>query len=172
MIIKNVLNLSSKKWSGGTTKELFRDKENFSIRISCAEIYPGESDFSDFTGYKRILKILENNVTLIRNNQYIYLNNLNIFKFDGDDIIKSKNSQKVLDFNVIYKDDKLISLLEVEEKIFFKTEDKALIFSKQNKNNYYINDIKFNMNKYDFMLLSKGQDLILDGTFIIVSFKE
>ncbi|MEI6856043.1 HutD family protein [Psychrilyobacter sp.] len=61
---KNLDEMSGKKWSGGITKELYRDIENFNIRISSASIEPGSSKFSDFTRYRRILIILENEVRL------------------------------------------------------------------------------------------------------------
>ncbi len=91
------------RWKGGITRELYRDKDDFGLRISCAEIYPGKVPFSDFTGYERILRILEGDVLLDRKTGTIPLGPGQELRFLGNETITSSNTTKILDFNVIYR---------------------------------------------------------------------
>lgn len=180
--MNNIKNLVEKKWSGGVTREIYRDQEDFNIRISCAEIYTGESLFSDFTGYKRILKILENDVTIERNSDTkIFLNKDNIFIFDGSDKIKSKNENRVVDFNVIYKPEYYqVSFEEIEGSYYSRGNqhrEDTLIFSlcegfiqKDESDNFNLNNSELKMEKYDFLFLNNLTNYRLNGKFIVVKF--
>ena len=169
MVIKNIRDVKEKKWSGGITRELYRDKEDFNIRISCAEIDPGISNFSDFTGYNRILKILENQVTLEKNNEIISLDSNNYFVFDGSEKILSKNNNTVLDFNVIYKTDKVsvtFKELEKEKKLFIDAN--ALIFSKSSNTTIKVSKEIKNLNKYDFITIKDKSVVDISGKCLVV----
>lgn len=175
--MNNMKNLIPKKWSGGITREIFRDKFDFDIRISCAEIYPGENVFSDFTGYKRILKILESNVIIKKNNDRdLFLNPDNIFIFDGSDTVKSINEDLVLDFNVIYKPEFLQVSFEEIKGVYnlynFDDQGTILIFSLENDNNLFLNDYNSKLEKYDFLILDSPVEFKLEGKFILIKFQK
>lgn len=176
--MNNIKNLVEKKWSGGTTREIYKDQDDFNIRISCAEIYPGESFFSNFTGYKRILKILENNVILEKNSdENIFLDKNNIFTFDGSDKIKSKNETLVLDFNVIYKSDYYQVSFEEVNGFYYSVENQEnkeniLVFSIRDGSALFINNCDLKLEKYDFLILDRLTSYKLNGDFILVKFKK
>lgn len=175
--MNNIKDLIFNKWSGGITREIFKDQENFNIRISCAEIYPGENLFSDFTGYKRILKILENDVIIKKNNEEkLLLNQDNLFIFNGSDRVKSKNNDLVLDFNVIYKSEYVeVSFEEIVGSYiinnFYKKEN-ILIFSIKDNSKIFINNDNLKLKKYDFLILNYSNIFKLEGNFILVKFKK
>ncbi|MGL6119576.1 MAG: HutD family protein [Fusobacteriaceae bacterium] len=174
--MNNIKNIFGKKWSGGITREIYKDQNDFNIRISCAEIYPGESVFSDFTGYKRILKILENEVILQKNSdKKIFLDKNNVFNFDGSDKVKSKNEDLVLDFNVIYNSNFYeVSFEEVNgyySSVKNKNKgEKVFIFSTEEASILFINNCNLNFQKYDFLLLDFSSSYKLNGNFIVVKF--
>lgn len=171
MEVKNIRDLAFKKWSGGITKELYRDREDFFIRISCAEIDPGESLFSDFTGYERILKILENSVCLTREEEEIVLDSKEIFFFDGAEKIKSKNEKKVLDFNIIHREGALEYFEETEGKKNIHFKNKAIVFSKGDGNSLERSCEIIRMDRYDFIIFMSGDSIDLYGNFLIVTFR-
>lgn len=178
--MNNIKNFIKQKWSGGITREIYRDQENFNIRISCAEIDPGENLFSEFVGYKRILKILENSVTLVKNNDRknkIFLDKTNKFIFQGSDKISSKNEDLVLDFNIIYKLDYAQVCFEEINGTYCSTEDisygeQKLIFSIENDGIAIINNYNYKFKKYDFLILDHLDSYSLNGQFILVKFKK
>lgn len=171
MYIENLKNIVGTSWSGGTTKEIYRDKEDFDIRISSAVIEIGASKFSDYSGYKRILKVLENEVNLKRGNERIKLNKENIFLFDGHEDIFSENDARVLDFNIIFKANKMkVSFIEVSKKINFITSDKILIFSLEENSKIKINKQLFVLDKYDFIILEADEkQLDFLGNYLIIT---
>ncbi len=91
-----------RKWNGGITRELYRDQDDFGVRISCAEIDPGETSFSDFAGYERILLVIEGNVRLERESGTVTIDPGQKLHFSGSEKIQSYNTSRVFDFNVIY----------------------------------------------------------------------
>ncbi|RGL03635.1 hypothetical protein DXC89_02930 [Prevotella disiens] len=99
------------QWAGGITRELMIYPEgsslgerNFDFRISSAIIDLTESDFSDFSGYKRYILPIEGNVTLFRADEKIILSPDVPFLFDGSEAIHSENSKGAIDFNVIFRE--------------------------------------------------------------------
>ncbi len=170
--MKNLNDIEGNRWIGGITKELFRDRKDYNIRISCASIDPGESVFSDFTGYKRILKILEGRVELTRDNKVIDLTPKDIFVFGGEEHIKSKNNIEVLDFNVIYKTDICeVSLIEIKDEKDLDIEGKKLILSKSDGVEVEIEDEPQNMTRYDFIITDLTR-IKVRGDSIVVIFKK
>ncbi len=170
--MKNIKNLESKKWSGGITKEIYRDNEDYNIRISCAKIDSGESRFSDFTGYTRILKILEGMAIITRDSKEITLTSKDTFFFGGEEYIISKNEYDVLDFNVIYKKEILDVEIKdlVDEKVFILG-GKSLILFTEKKGIIIFDGASKEMSKYDF-LVTDAKEIELKGKGIFVNFKE
>ena len=171
---KNLEEISEKKWSGGITKELYRDMEDFNIRISSASIEPGSSKFTDFSRYRRILIILENEVRLTRENELIDLREGDIFSFDGKDEIRSENEKKVLDFNLIWDPldvDVNLNKIYGENNLF--TSQKTFIFSMNKGSNLKINNNDYTLDKYDFLEIvdREYKNLKFKGDFIVINWK-
>ncbi|BEP28426.1 HutD family protein [Helicovermis profundi] len=102
-------NMTLKKWSGGTTREIAIYPENasykkreFIYRISSATIDVDESLFTPLPGVKRILMILKGNVKLSHEGKY----EKTLFQYEtdefwGDNTTKSFGRAK--DFNLMMK---------------------------------------------------------------------
>ncbi|MGB6129946.1 MAG: HutD family protein [Psychrilyobacter sp.] len=148
--IVNYETLKSKKWNGGKTKEYFKDKDDFGIRISSATIDQGVSEFSDFTGYKRMLSILKNSVELNINGIFKTMNKDSVIQFEGSDKVLSKCDNEIIDFNVIWKEKDFIvkmNRMERDEKIII--DNNIFIISLVHNNAIMINNSKIFLNKYD-----------------------
>lgn len=168
----NLKNIKGQAWSGGTTKEIYRDREDFHIRISSAVIEAGSSKFSDYSGYRRILKVLEKEVVLTRGSERLNLNRDVTFLFDGHEDIHSENSERVLDFNVIFREDKTrVSFIEVSEGSSLITGDNILIFSLEDNSKTKLGEQSVILDKYDFILLSEegSKHVELSGNYLIVT---
>ena len=100
---------SLKRWSGGTTQELFIcpnsatvSERNFDFRISTATVEEEQSAFTAFNGYLRKLMVLEGELKI--SHQDHHSNHLLPFEqdaFSGD--WNTISIGKVRDFNVIYR---------------------------------------------------------------------
>jgi environmental stress-induced protein Ves len=171
---RNLEEITGNKWSGGVTKELYRDMKDFNIRISSASIEPGSSKFSDFSGYKRILIILENKVTLTRGDELIDLYENDIFSFDGKDDIRSKNEKKVLDFNLIWNPLNIeISLNKICGKDNLFTDQNTFIFSLDKGSNLNFNDENYTLDRYEFIeiLNREYKNIEFKGEFILINWE-
>lgn len=171
---KNLEEISEKKWSGGVTKELYRDMEDFDIRISSASIEPGSSKFTDFSRYRRILIILENEVRLTRENELIDLREGDIFSFDGKDDIRSENKKQVIDFNLIWDPLSVdVNLNEIHGENNLFTSQKTFIFSVDKGSNFNFNNKDYTLDKYDFIeiLNREYKDIKFKGRFILINWK-
>lgn len=99
-------------WSGGKTAQLFIYPEHsglktrdFDFRISTATFLAGESDFSDFSGYERLLTPLEGDMELsIADRSDVTLSPFHIERFNGGLKTKSNTAQAGRDFNLIFKE--------------------------------------------------------------------
>lgn len=172
MYRKNLKDIEGRPWSGGTTREIYRDCEDFNIRISSAVIEGGASKFSDYSGYRRILKVLEGEVDLTRGSQKIRLDSKKVFLFGGEEEIYSESSSSVLDFNVIFKKDSVkSSFLEVSEETTLVTSDKVLILSLEKGSKVELNNRWTILDRYDFLLFTEEEEkhLELSGNFLIVT---
>lgn len=171
---KNLEEIRGSKWSGGITRELYRDRIDFNIRISSASIEPGTSKFSDFSGYKRILIILENKVTLTREDETIDLYEGDTFFFDGKDDIRSENEKQVLDFNLIWNPQHTeAGLNKISGKNNLFTSQKLFIFSLENNSTFNYNEGDYTLDKYDFVEIPdrKYKNIELEGEFIVINWK-
>lgn len=94
-------------WAGGSTTELFifpptadLASRNFELRVSSAEVRTEESLFSDFTGYKRYIAPLENNLKLVHDGKKeVNLKTCECAEFDGS--VETRSFGKCRDFNLI-----------------------------------------------------------------------
>lgn len=171
---KNLEEIAGNRWSGGITKELYRDIKDFNIRISSASIEPGSSKFSDFSRYKRILIILENKVKLTREDETIDLWEDDTFFFDGKDDIRSENEKQVLDFNLIWDPLNVeVNLNKINGENNFFTNKNTFILSLNKGSNLNFNDKDYTLNKYDFIeiLDTKYKDIKFKGEFIVINWK-
>lgn len=95
------------KWSGGTTKEVYiypkassYNERTFKFRVSSALIEDSESEFTYLKGVKRFITSLDNNLTLIHDeNEVVKLRPYEVHEFLGD--IQTKSIGKVKDFNLM-----------------------------------------------------------------------
>lgn len=97
-------------WSGGISKEIYIYPANstidsdFNFRISTATINPGKYNFSDFSGYKRLLILLTGELNLTINNDITHLLPYSHIFFNGDTRVISNTNFESIDFNLIYKE--------------------------------------------------------------------
>jgi len=171
---RNLEEIVGNKWSGGITKELYRDRKDFNIRISSASIEPGSSKFSDFSGYKRILIILENKVTLTKKNETIDLYEDDTFFFDGRDDIGSENEKQVLDFNLIWDPLNIeADLNKISGKNNLFTDKNIFIFSVEDGSTFNHNSKDYTLDKYDFIeiLDREYKNMEFKGGFIVINWK-
>ncbi|UUV18471.1 HutD family protein [Fusobacteria bacterium ZRK30] len=171
---KNLEETAGNRWSGGITKELYRDMKDFNIRISSASIEPGSSKFSDFSGYKRILIILENKVRLTRKNKIIDLYEDDTFFFDGKDEIRSENEKQVLDFNLIWNPLNIeVNVNKICGKNNLFTDENTFIFSLDNGSTFNLNNKDYVLDKYDFIeiLDREYKNIKFKGKLITINWK-
>lgn len=95
-------------WSGGQTTQLFLSPKEgsyqdrtFDFRLSTATVEIETSDFSDLTGYHRILMPLTSSITLTHQKKEVVLKPFQSYFFDGGDPVSSQGTCQ--DFNLIYK---------------------------------------------------------------------
>ena len=95
-------------WSGGQTTQLFLSPKEgsypdrtFDFRLSTATVEVEKSDFTDLTGYHRILMPLDASIRLNHLEQEVVLNPFQSYFFDGGDPVSSQGTCQ--DFNLIYK---------------------------------------------------------------------
>lgn len=115
------------QWSGGVTREICifpttasLAERNFDVRISSAVIDTPESNFSDFTGYRRYLMPLSGEIVLYPNaselqsaaasgamdeEKAVKLSATDLFEFDGAQPMRSRNTPGAVDLNVIVRRD-------------------------------------------------------------------
>lgn len=112
MILKRKATLTTSRWTGGTTTELALfpagasyQERNFDFRISSATVETEQSEFTDLSGYNRILMVLDGQLEMrheIGTEQCcVQLSELQQSHFDG--AWKTTGFGKVTDFNVIFR---------------------------------------------------------------------
>ena len=99
--------LSSSKWSGGTTTQLYiypenelYENRNFTFRISSAKVDLEESTFTKLPNIKRRIMILDGKLKLIHENHH----SVTLEKFQQDTFYGDWNTKsygKVTDFNLM-----------------------------------------------------------------------
>lgn len=99
--------LSTSKWSGGTTTQLYiypeselYENRNFKFRISSAKVDLEESTFTKLPNIKRKIMILDGKLKLVHENHH----EITLEKFDQDTFYghwNTKSYGKVTDFNLM-----------------------------------------------------------------------
>lgn len=118
--------LSSSKWAGGTTTQLYiypenelYENRNFTFRISSAKVDLEESTFTKLPNIKRRIMVLDGKLKLIHENYH----SVTLEKFQQDTFYGDWNTKsygKVTDFNLMLNDnaDGFIEYINLEnEKI-------------------------------------------------------
>lgn len=165
-------NLNNKKvvstWKGGKTEELCivpidasLQERNFDLRISSATIDLERSEFSDFTGYRRYLMILEGDIRLLIDDKNIIIRDDEAFEFMGDEKVISISKEPSRDFNVIIKKDKKADI-SIEENKKLNTNKGEYIFS--------LEKARINGKDVDKYALyeTEGEEINLQGKFIYI----
>ena len=86
-------------WSGGQTTQLFLSPKEgsypdrtFDFRLSTATVEVEKSDFTDLTGYHRILMPLTSSITLTHQHKEVVLKPFQSYFFDGGDPVFALDS--------------------------------------------------------------------------------
>lgn len=90
-------------WSGGQTTQLFLSPEGgsypdrtFDFRLSTATVEVEKSNFTDLTGYHRILMPLNASIRLTHHHKEVVLNPFQSYFFDGEILYLAKGLVKTL----------------------------------------------------------------------------
>ena len=175
MKILPINTIEAKKWSGGSTREYFRDQADFSLRISSATIDPGESAFSDFSGYHRFLFILKNEVTLNKETQPAFiLKEGQSWQFLGSDKVFAKNTVEVIDFNVIWKPNFYNVIFHKISGSSIQTKGCLFILSLKDNTKLQYNNQSIKMECFMGLLDNSSQTkhLVVDENFIVIEFQK
>lgn len=117
--------LSTSKWSGGTTTQLYiypenelYENRNFKFRISSAKVDLEESTFTKLSNIKRKIMILDGKLKLVHENHH----EITLEKFDQDTFYGDWNTKsygKVTDFNLMLNKntDGIIEHINLENEI-------------------------------------------------------
>ncbi|WP_291293274.1 HutD family protein [Enterococcus sp.] len=121
-------------WSGGQTIEILVEPDSshlaqrdFEFRLSTATVTTDRSEFSDFTGYQRILLSLDRSISLVQSGCWIDLKAFEPYSFDGK--LPTICYGKCQDFNVIYKDGYDVSVQILKERQVILPQTTAVIYA-------------------------------------------
>ena len=110
-------------WSGGKTKQLYLSpstgdygRREFDYRLSTATVEVAESEFSDLSGFHRILMSLDHPLRLLNasRQEEMVLAPFTPYFFEGSDSITSRGT--CTDFNLIYSDHYQGQMIAVSNK--------------------------------------------------------
>lgn len=100
MRIIDIQKCSTQKWSGGTTKEIYRMPSdtfsNYDIRISLANIVDSPSTFTRLPGIQRTLILLDGELELNHNGTTESIHPFESSRFVGDCLTRSNGIARVL----------------------------------------------------------------------------
>ena len=149
-------------WSGGKTKQLYLSpptghygKREFDYRLSTATVELAESQFSDLSGFHRILMSLDHTLHLhnASRQEETVLAPFTPYFFEGSDSITSRGT--CTDFNLIYSDHyqgQMIAISDREEL----SQDEAIQFI------YALSDLMVTGTGLPSLNLETGQLLIVE----------
>ena len=149
-------------WSGGKTKQLYLSpptghygKRDFDYRLSTATVEAAESEFSDLSGFHRILMSLDHTLHLhnASRQEETVLAPFTPYVFEGSDSITSRGT--CTDFNLIYSDHyqgQMIAISDREEL----SQDEAIQFI------YALSDLRVTGTDLPSLNLETGQLLIVE----------
>ena len=149
-------------WSGGKTKQLYLSpptghygKRDFDYRLSTATVELAESQFSDLSGFHRILMSLDHTLHLhnASRQEETVLAPFTPYVFEGSDSITSRGT--CTDFNLIYSDHyqgQMLAILDGQEL----SQDEAIQFI------YALSDLMVTGTGLPSLNLETGQLLIVE----------
>ena len=149
-------------WSGGKTKQLYLSpptghysKRDFDYRLSTATVELAESQFSDLSGFHRILMSLDHTLHLhdASRQEETVLAPFTPYFFEGSDSITSRGT--CTDFNLIYSDHyqgQMLAISDGEEL----SQDEAIQFI------YALSDLMVTGTGLPSLNLETGQLLIVE----------
>ncbi|RSJ75807.1 HutD [Streptococcus cristatus] len=149
-------------WSGGKTKQLYLSpptghygKRNFDYRLSTATVELAESQFSDLSGFHRILMSLDHTLHLhnASRQEETVLAPFTPYFFEGSDSITSRGT--CTDFNLIYSDHYQGQMLAISDGQEL-SQDEAIQFI------YALSDLMVTGTGLPSLNLETGQLLIVE----------
>ena len=149
-------------WSGGKTKQLYLSpptghygKRNFDYRLSTATVELAESQFSDLSGFHRILVSLDHTLHLhnASRQEETVLAPFTPYAFEGSDSITSRGT--CTDFNLIYSDHYQGQMLAISDREEL-SQDEAIQFI------YALSDLMVTGTGLPSLNLETGQLLIVE----------
>lgn len=149
-------------WSGGKTKQLYLspltghyDKRDFDYRLSTATVELAESQFSDLSGFHRILMSLDHTLHLhnASRQEETVLAPFTPYFFEGSDSITSRGT--CTDFNLIYSDHYQGQMLAISDREEL-SQDEAIQFI------YALSDLMVTGTGMPSLNLETGQLLIVE----------
>lgn len=127
-------------WSGGKTKQLYLSpptghygKREFDYRLSTATVEVAESEFSDLSGFHRILMSLDHPLRLLNDSRQeeTVLDPFTPYFFEGSDSITSRGT--CTDFNLIYSNHYQGQMIAVSNKqVLIRDEEIQFIYALTN----------------------------------------
>lgn len=127
-------------WSGGKTKQLYLSpptghygRREFDYRLSTATVEAAESEFSDLSGFHRILMSLDHPLRLLNDSRQeeTVLAPFTPYFFEGSDSITSRGT--CTDFNLIYSDHYQGQMIAVSNKqVLIRDEEIQFIYALTN----------------------------------------
>ncbi len=166
--------LSTSKWSGGTTTQLYiypedelYENRNFTFRISSAKVDLEESTFTKLPNIKRRIMILDGRLKLIHENHH----SVTLEKFQQDTFYghwNTKSYGKVTDFNLMLNEnaDGFIEYinLENEKTINVYKDDKynnttEVFYCVKGKINISINNERYELKAGDVAIMKNIHNL-------------
>ena len=149
-------------WSGGKTKQLYLSpptghygKRDFDYRLSTATVELAESQFSDLSGFHRILMSLDHTLHLhnASRQEETVLAPFTPYFFEGSDSITSRGT--CTDFNLIYSDHYQGQMLAISDGQEL-SRDEAIQFI------YVLSDLMVTGTDLSSLNLKAGQLLIVE----------
>ena len=149
-------------WSGGKTKQLYLSpptghygKRDFDYRLSTATVELAESQFSDLSGFHRILMSLDHTLHLhnASRQEKTVLAPFTPYFFEGSDSITSRGT--CTDFNLIYSDHYQGQMLTISDREEL-SQDEAIQFI------YALSDLRVTGTGLPSLNLETGQLLIVE----------
>ena len=149
-------------WSGGKTKQLYLSpptghygKRDFDYRLSTATVELAESQFSDLSGFHRILMSLDHTLHLhnASRQEETVLAPFTPYFFEGSDSITSRGT--CTDFNLIYSDHYQGQMLAISDREEL-SQDEAIQFI------YALSDLMVTGTGLLSLNLETGQLLIVE----------
>ena len=149
-------------WSGGKTKQLYLSpptghygKRDFDYRLSTATVELAESQFSDLSGFHRILMSLDHTLHLhnASRQEETVLAPFTPYFFEGSDSITSRGT--CTDFNLIYSDHYQGQMLAISDREEL-SQDEAIQFI------YALSDLMVTGTGPPSLNLETGQLLIVE----------